>query len=41
MGVTGESLPIADITETAVSRIYFTTLLKFSQHNLNHPYRAD
>ena len=41
MGVTGVSLPIADITETAVSRIYFTTLLKFSQHILHHPHRAD
>jgi hypothetical protein len=41
MGVMGESLPIADITETAVSRIYFTTLLKFSQDTVGRPYRAD
>ncbi len=41
MGVSGERLPIADVIETAVSRIYFTTVLKFSQHSLNRPYRAD
>ena len=41
MGVTGDSLPIADITETAVSRSYFTTLLKFSQDTFRRSYRAD